>query len=123
MSPPAKDKCPTFKVDEFFRWLRHIWKEAWLLAEGFSVDKQTCKIQGKCKYKSHCGKFKQLGDRLQEDCIADDGYTWDFYFRNEPVNAELLAQGYCPMHCWLIHMFMNLCKSGPVARWTTFLTQ
>jgi hypothetical protein len=35
MSSPAKDKCPNFKVDEFFRWLRHIWKETWLLAEGF----------------------------------------------------------------------------------------
>ncbi len=28
MTPPPKDKCPNFKVDEFFRWLQHIWKEA-----------------------------------------------------------------------------------------------
>jgi hypothetical protein len=64
MSPPAKDKCPNFKVDKFFWWLRHIWKEAWLLAEGFLVDEQTCKMHGKCKYRSRCGKFKQLGDVL-----------------------------------------------------------
>ncbi len=25
-----------------------------------------------------CGKFKRLGDGLQGDCIADNGYTWDF---------------------------------------------
>ncbi len=61
---------------------------------------------------SRCGKFKQLGDGLQGDCIADNGYRWDFYFKNELVNAELLAQGYCPMHCRLIHMFMNLRESG-----------
>eukprot|EP00957_Ditylum_brightwellii_P205348 15343475-Ditylum_brightwellii.AAC.3 len=24
---PAKHKCPNYKVDFFFRWLRHIWKK------------------------------------------------------------------------------------------------
>jgi len=110
--PPSKEKCPNFKVDEFFRWLRHIWKEAWVLAEQFSIDEQTTKCQGKCEYKVRCGKFKRIGDGLQSDCIADDGYTWDFYFRNKPIEAHLLAQGYCPMHCRLIHMFMHLRESG-----------
>jgi hypothetical protein len=49
-----------------------------------------------------------LGDGLQGDCIADNGYTWDFYFRNEPSDPELLAQGFCSMHCRLLHMFRNL---------------
>ncbi len=103
MTPPQKDKCPNFKVDEFFCWLRYIWKEVWILAKGFSVNKQTCKMQVKSKYKSRCGKFKRLGDGLQRDCIADDGYTWDFYFWNEPCDPELLAKEYCPMHCRLLH--------------------
>ncbi|MFM8621986.1 MAG: hypothetical protein ACKOB3_01190, partial [Holophagaceae bacterium] len=112
ITPLLKEKCPNFKVDEFFRWLRYIWKEAWVLAENFSVDEQTTKCQGKCEYKCRCGKFKRLGDGLQGDCIADDGYTWDFYFRNEPIDADLLAQGYSPMHCRLLHMFKNLRESG-----------
>ncbi len=58
------------------------------------------------------GKFKQIGNGLQGDCIADDGYTWDFYFRNELINADLLAQGYCPMPCWLLGMYQNLHKFG-----------
>ena len=110
--PPSKEKCPNFKVDELFRWLRFIWKEAWVLAEQFSIDEQTTKCQGKCEYKTRCGKFKRIGDGIQCDCIADDGYTWDFYFRNEPIEAHLLVQGYCPMHCRLIHMFMHLRESG-----------
>jgi hypothetical protein len=57
VTPPQKDKCPNFKVDEFFHWLRHIWKEAWVLAKEFSVNEQTCKMRGKSKYKSCCGKF------------------------------------------------------------------
>ncbi len=65
LTPPPKDQCPNFKVDEFFRWLRHIWKEAWLLGEDFSMDEQTTKMQGKSKYKTCCGKFKRLGDGIQ----------------------------------------------------------
>jgi hypothetical protein len=108
MTPPPKKQCPNFKVDELFRWLRFIWKEAWVLAKDFSNDEQSCKMQGKSEYKVRCGKFKRLGDGLQCDCLADDGYTWDFYFRNEPSDPDLLAQGFCPMHCRLLHMFCNL---------------
>ncbi len=68
-------------------------------------------MQGNSEYKVRCGKFKRLGDGLQGDCIADGGYTWDFYFRNEPSDPELLAQGFCPMHCRLLHMFSNLRES------------
>eukprot|EP00957_Ditylum_brightwellii_P132021 10066112-Ditylum_brightwellii.AAC.1 len=60
-------------------------------------------MQGKCEYKTRCGKFKRLGDGLQTDCVADDGYTFDFYFRNEPVPKKWLDQGMCPMHARLLH--------------------
>jgi hypothetical protein len=43
-TPPLQDQCPNFKVDEFFRWLRYIWKEAWILGEDFSMDEQTTKM-------------------------------------------------------------------------------
>ena len=79
------------------------------MGEDFSMDEQTTKMQGKSEYKTRCGKFKRLGDGIQGDCIADDGYTWDFYFRNEPVDKDLLAKGFCPMHCRLLHMFKSLC--------------
>ena len=110
--PPAKKTCPNFKVDEFFRWLRHIWKKAWVLGRGCSVDEQTCKMQGKSEYKTRCGKFKRLGDGLQCDCIADDGFTYDFYFRNEPVPQKWLDKGFCPMHARLLHMFANFKDVG-----------
>ena len=85
--------------------MRYIWKEAWIMGEDFSMDEQNTKMQSKCEYKTCCGKFKRLGDGLQGDCIADGGYTWGFSFRNEPVDKDLLAEGFCPMHCRLLHMF------------------
>jgi hypothetical protein len=51
-----------------------------VLAKEFSINEQSCKMQGKSEYKVCCGKFKRLGNGLQGDCIADNGYTWDFYF-------------------------------------------
>ena len=52
MMPPPKLQFPNYKVDEFFRWNRHIWKEAWILNKNFSIDDQTCKMQGKSEYKT-----------------------------------------------------------------------
>ena len=111
-SPPRKEECPNFKVDEFFRWLRYIIKEAWHVGENFSIDEQTCKMQGRSEYKTRCGKFKRIGDGIQADCIADDGYTVDFYFRNEPVDQKWLSMGLSPMHARLMHMYSNLREVG-----------
>ncbi len=56
------------------------------------MDEQTCKMQGKSRYKACCGKFKRLGDEIQTVCIADDGYTWDFI-----VATSLLTKHYWQM--------------------------
>jgi hypothetical protein len=109
---PPKEKCPNYKVDEIFRWLCHIWKEAWQLAKNLSIDEQTCKMQGKSEFKTHCGKYKRIGDGIQADYIADDGYTYNLYFRNEPVSQNWLDAGFCPMHAQLLHMFSNLREDG-----------
>ncbi len=76
------------------------------------MNEQTTKMQGKSEYKTCCGKFMWLGDGIQGNCIANDGYTWDFYFRNKLVDKDLLAEGFCPMHCRLLHIFANLHESG-----------
>ena len=112
MTPPPKEKCPNFKVDEFFRWLRHQWKQAWEVSKTCSVDEQTCCMQGRSEYKTRCGKYKRIGDGIQADCMADDGYTFDFYFRNEPVDQKWLDLGMSPMHARLLHMFGNLTDIG-----------
>ena len=71
-------------------------------------------MRGKSQYKTRCGKFKRIGDGLQADCLADDGYTFDFYFRNEPVDAEWKEMGLSPLHCRLMHMFCRLKDDGHV---------
>ena len=84
------------------------WKEAWILADNVSVNEQTCKIQGYSIHKNRCGKYKRIGYGIQIDCIADDGFTWDFYFRNEPVDKKCTDMEMLPMHASLLHMFSGL---------------
>ncbi len=46
MIPLSKYKCPNFKVNEFFRWLRHIWKEVWVLGENFFDQRADHQVPG-----------------------------------------------------------------------------
>eukprot|EP00957_Ditylum_brightwellii_P176697 13457920-Ditylum_brightwellii.AAC.1 len=64
-------------------------------------------MQAKSEYKVWCGKYKRIGDDIQADCIADDGYTYDFYFRNESVPKKWTDMGLCAIHARLLHMFLN----------------
>ncbi len=102
---PPWDECPNYKVIEFFNGLRYIWKHAWDLGPTVFANEQTCSMQWQSIYNTHCGKFKRIGDGIQTDAIADNGYTIDFYFCNEPVTKIWISAGLSPMHAWLLHMF------------------
>ena len=69
-------------------------------------------MQGNSEYKTSCGKLKSIGAGIQADCIADDVFTYDFYFRNEPVDQKWIDKGMCPMHARLLHMFGKLMDAG-----------
>ena len=97
------DKC-----DELFRWSQHIWKKAWKLGPNFSVDEQTAGMQGGSKYNTRCGKYIPIGDGIQVDDIADDGFTYSFYWRNEPPPKKWIDMGFCPLHARCLHMFENM---------------
>ena len=111
-NPPPRKSCPNYKCDSAFKWSRHIWKAAWIVSKTFAADEQTCPMRGKSIYKTRCGKFKRIGDGLQADCLADDGYTFDFYFRNEPVDEHWIKKGLSPLHARLMHMFSRLEDDG-----------
>ena len=69
-------------------------------------------MQGNSAYKNCCGKYKRIGDGIQADCIADDGFTRDFYFRNEPIDQKWIHMGMSPMHARLLHMYSGLRDVG-----------
>ncbi len=105
-SPPCK-LCPNYKCNEFFNSLCYIWKESWDLGPSLSADEQTFSMKGKSQYKTHCSKFKHIGDRIQTNAIADNGYTWDFYSQNKPIYKKWMGKELSLMHAQLLHMFKN----------------
>jgi hypothetical protein len=121
MTPPLKTQCPNFKINELFQWLCYIWKEAWELAKDFSIDKQSCKMQGKSEYKTCCSKFKRLRDGIQGNCIANDGYTRDFNFKMSPSIQSSLHRDIVPCTANCSTCFRICVRVFIAAQWITFL--
>ncbi len=69
---PPQEQFLNNKVNKFSNGLRYIRKVAWDLGSTVSANDQICLIQGKSQYKVSCGKFKQIGNCIQMDAIADD---------------------------------------------------
>jgi hypothetical protein len=78
--------------------------DARILGRTFSVDEQTIGFQG-----HHVDKrritYKDEGDGFQCDCLAQDGWTHQVYFRNEPAPAEYLRMGLSPLHARVMWLF------------------
>jgi ribosomal protein L37AE/L43A len=101
---PSRKTHPNFKVDEYFRHLQIIFRYAWMPGRDLSGDEQTMGFKGK-----HADKlritYKKEGDGFQCDCICDDGYTFTFYFRNQPAEKKWLDQGLSPLHARCMSLF------------------
>ena len=67
-------------------------------------DEETLGFKGK-----HIDKlritYKAEGDVLQCDAICDDGYTFTFYFRNQPAPKKYLDDGFSPLHARIMTLF------------------
>ena len=84
--PPRKEK-PMWKIEEFLAHTNRISRSAWLLGKKLSVDEQTIGFKGR-----HADKirvtYKKEGDGFMCDAVCDHGYTFSFYFRNEPPPSK-----------------------------------
>ena len=106
--PPERKKCPKHKCDSTFCWFRHIIKAVWVVCKTCGANEQTCPMRAISEFKTRCGKFKRIGGGIQADCLADDGYTFAFYFQNKPVDTKWLEMGLSPLYSRLMHMFSQL---------------
>lgn len=104
--PPRKDR-PNFKVDPLLKTLARNSMAAWILGRDVSVDEQTIGFQG-----NHSDKlritYKKEGDGFQCDALCQDGYTYCFYFRNEPPPRQYKKEGFSPLHSRVLALFDNL---------------
>ena len=101
---PLRKTHPNFKVDEFLRDRQKVWRYMWRLARDIAGDEQTM------GFKSHHADklritYKDEGDGFQADALSDDGYTYTFYFRNQPAPKKYLDMGFSPLHGRVMALF------------------
>ena len=80
--PPSREKYPNWKIRPLLAWMNFIFPTAWLLGIKVAIDKMTMGFQG-----MHIDKrritYKEEGDGFQADALADEGYCYQFYMRND----------------------------------------
>ena len=104
---PSKVTRPNHKVDSLFRHMQEVSMRAWDLGPDISIDEQTIGFQGKHSDKRRI-TYKREGDGFQCDAICDKGFTYTFYFRNQPAPKKYLNQGLSPLHSRIMAMFDQL---------------
>ena len=88
---------PMYKVDPLLVHTQVISMRVWRLGRDISGDEQMLGFQGRHADKLHI-TYKAEGDSFQCDAICDTGYTWMFYFRNQPAPWKWLHVGWWQYH-------------------------
>ena len=105
IAPPIKD-FPLWKIKKILDYMNVMCPEAWLLSEWISIDEQTIGFQGRHADKMRIS-YKREGDGFQCNAICDDGYTFSFYFQNEPP-PDKYSSKMCPLHARVMALFDTL---------------
>ena len=102
---PTRSLFPNWKIRPLLKWMLFVFQLAWCLGAIFSVDEQTVGFQGK-----HADKlritYKAEGDGFQCDALCENGFTYQFYFRNEPPPKRY--KGMSPLHARVMALFDTL---------------
>ncbi|MGL5935534.1 MAG: hypothetical protein ACRCZI_07915, partial [Cetobacterium sp.] len=103
-APPCRKANPLFKVSLVVKWINYLGPIAVDLGKSISIDEQTVGFQGRHADKQRIS-YKAEGDGFQCDVIAQEGFTYQVYFRNEPPPAQYTSKGFAPLHArclWLL---------------------
>ena len=104
---PKREDNPNWKVGDFLAWILTVSINAWICERNISVDKQTLCFHGRHPDKLRI-TYKREGDRFQCDSLCNDGYTYAFYFRNDPPTKHDVNMGLSPIHSRVMFLFDTL---------------
>jgi hypothetical protein len=104
---PSTKTHPNHKVDPFLLWMQIVSTDPWDFGEHGSCDEQCIGFTGNHtdKQRINC---KKEGDGFLADSICKEGYTYSFFFRNQPAPAYYLNKGYSPTHSRVLFLFDTL---------------
>jgi len=101
---PSRSRYPNWKMRPFLKWMNFICRLAWLLEIDYSIDEMTIGFQG-----MHTDKlqiiYKKEGNGFQADALCQDGYCYQFYFRNDPAPTKYAKEGASPLQARVLQLF------------------
>jgi hypothetical protein len=98
---------PNYKIGRLMRHMQLVSQEAWDPGPDLVIDEQTIGFQGRHADKRRI-TYKAEGDGFQCDALCDEGYTFSFYFCNQPAPKKYLLQGMLPLHSRVMSLFDSL---------------
>jgi len=110
---PSTKTHPNFKIDPFLFHMQKVSMQAWEMGEVASCDEQDVGFTGRHQDKQRIN-YKDEGDGFLADSICQDGYTWNFYFRNVPPPKHYVDKGYSPTHARVLFLFDSLEKKNHI---------
>ena len=104
ISIPSRKKYPNWKVRPLVQWMNYLFPLIWLLGACFAIAEMTIGFQVMHADKKRI-TYKAEGDGFQVDVICEDGFYFQFYFRNDPANVEYTKMEISPFHSRVMTLF------------------
>mmetsp|Transcript_24190 Transcript_24190/g.55014 ORF Transcript_24190/g.55014 Transcript_24190/m.55014 type:complete len:125 (-) Transcript_24190:1091-1465(-) len=99
---------PNWKVKPLLKHSLSVCKEAIAPGCDLAVDKQTIGFQGQHRNKKRIDE-KKVGDGFQYDLVnCNGGYTYAFYFRNQPPPDKYIKKVMSPLHAPTLSLLAQL---------------
>ena len=87
--------------------MNYLFPQVWNLGQEFSINKMTIGFQGKHADKRRI-TYKRAGDGFQCDALCKNGFTYQFYFHNNPAPSNHIKNGLSPLHACVMALFDTL---------------
>ena len=104
---PPTSTHPNWKIDPLLKQLLRVSKECIFIGKKIAIDEQDIGFQGRHKDKQRV-TFKKVGDGFLLDALCSDGYTYNFYFRNQPAPQKWIDKGLSPLHARVMSLVQQL---------------
>ena len=122
---PPRNKYPNRRVRPLLNYMNFLFPLIWIHGIAFEIDETATGFQG-----MHADKrritYKNKGDGFQCDALCQDGFCYQFYFRNEPALEEYVKSGLSPLHSRVMSLFdtvkdeHRICKMDHLYNSATF---
>ena len=94
---PERKQHPNWKCNPVLKHAINVSKNAMHMGEKCSIDEQTIGCKGRHPDIIRIN-YKREGDGFQCDALCSDGYTFTFFFRNQPSPKKWIEKGLSPLH-------------------------